>query len=58
MNPYGKVPVLTDDSTVLYESLIINEYLEEKYPNPPLLPKDPAKKSPRADTRRLRHGTL
>jgi len=45
LNPYGKVPVLTDDSTVLYESLIINEYLEEKYPNPPLLPKDPAKKA-------------
>lgn len=45
MNPYGKVPVLTDDSTVLYESLIINEYLEEKYPNPPLMPKDPAKKA-------------
>jgi glutathione S-transferase len=45
MNPYGKVPVLTDDATVLYESLVINEYLEEKYPNPPLLPKDPAKKA-------------
>ena len=45
MNPYGKVPVLTDDATVLYESLIINEYLEEKYPSPPLLPKDPAKKA-------------
>jgi len=45
LNPYGKVPVLTDDSTVLYESLIINEYLEEKYPNPPLMPKDPAKKA-------------
>ncbi|MEO6163926.1 MAG: glutathione S-transferase family protein [Candidatus Binatia bacterium] len=45
MNPYGKVPVLTDESTVLYESLIINEYLEEKYPAPSLLPKDPAKKA-------------
>jgi glutathione S-transferase len=45
MNPYGKVPVLTDDNTVLYESLIINEYLEEKYPNPPLMPKEPAKKA-------------
>ncbi len=45
LNPYGKVPVLTDDGTVLYESLIINEYLEEKYPNPPLMPKDPAKKA-------------
>jgi glutathione S-transferase len=37
--------VLTDDNTVLYESLIINEYLDEKYPNPPLMPKDPAKKA-------------
>jgi glutathione S-transferase len=45
LNPYGKVPALTDDGTVLYESLVINEYLEEKYPNPPLLPKDPAKKA-------------
>ena len=45
MNPYGKVPVLTDDATVLYESCVINEYLEEKYPNPPLLPKDPGKKA-------------
>lgn len=45
MNPYGKVPVLTDDSTVLYESLIINEYLEEKYPATALMPKDPAKKA-------------
>ena len=45
LNPYGKVPVLTDDSTVLYESLVINEYLEEKYPSPPLMPKEPAKKA-------------
>ncbi|MCY4441273.1 MAG: glutathione S-transferase family protein [Deltaproteobacteria bacterium] len=40
MNPYGKVPVLVDGDTVLYESCIINEYLEEKYPAPPLLPAD------------------
>ena len=40
LNPYGKVPVLTDDGTVLYESCIINEYLNEKYPNPPLMPAD------------------
>jgi len=45
LNPYGKVPVLTDDDTVLYESCIINEYLEEKYPNPPLMPKQPGKKA-------------
>ena len=42
LNPYGKVPVLTDDGTVLYESCIINEYLDEKYPNPRLMPTDPA----------------
>jgi glutathione S-transferase len=40
LNPYGKVPVLTDDATVLYESCIINEYLHEKYPDPPLMPAD------------------
>jgi len=45
LNPYGKVPVLTDDATVLYESLIINEYLDEKYSNPPLMQKDPAKRA-------------
>lgn len=42
MNPYGKVPVLVDDGAVIYESAIINEYLEEKYPEPRLLPEDPA----------------
>ena len=45
LNPYGKVPVLTDDFTVLYESLIINEYLNEKYPDPPLMSKDPGGKA-------------
>ena len=40
LNPYGKVPVLIDDGVVIYESSVINEYLDEKYPNPPLMPSD------------------
>jgi glutathione S-transferase len=41
LNPYGKVPVIDDDGRILFESCIINEYLDEQYPNPPLMPKDP-----------------
>lgn len=45
LNPYGKVPVIIDDATILYESCIINEYLEDKYSQPALMPKDPGKKA-------------
>lgn len=45
LNPYAKVPVLIDGDAVIYESAIIDEYLEEKYPDPPLLPKEPASKA-------------
>ena len=40
MNPYGKVPVLVDEDEVIYDSTIINEYLEEEYPLPRLMPED------------------
>ena len=40
LNPYGKVPVLVDGEVVVYESAVINEYLEEKFPQVPLMPKD------------------
>lgn len=42
INPVGKVPALIDDGVVVHDSTIINEYLEDKYPQTPLLPKDPA----------------
>jgi glutathione S-transferase len=41
-SPHGKVPALSDGPLVLYESSAIVEYLEEKYPTPALLPREPA----------------
>jgi len=40
LNPFGQVPVLEDDGVVIYESLAILEYLEERHPTPRLLPAD------------------
>ncbi len=45
MNPYAKVPVLVDGDGVIYESAIINEYLEEKYRGTRLLPDDHLKRA-------------
>ncbi len=45
LNPYGKVPVLVDGDTVIYESAVINEYLDEKFPEVSLMPKDLAKRA-------------
>ena len=41
-NPLGKVPVIEEDTFVLAESSVIMEYLEERFPEPALLPADPA----------------
>src|SRR5690349_25151176 len=40
MNPYGQVPILVERDLVLYESNIINEYIEERFPHPQLMPAD------------------
>jgi glutathione S-transferase len=41
INMLGKMPALDVDGLVIPESEVINEYLEDKFPNPPLLPKSP-----------------
>lgn len=41
INPLGKIPCLDADGMIIPESEVINEYLEEKFPTPALLPKDP-----------------
>ena len=40
LNPYHKVPLLEDAAVAVPESWIINEYLEDRYPSPPLMPRD------------------
>jgi glutathione S-transferase len=42
LNPFGQVPVLEDGDVVVAESVAILEYLEDLYPDPALLPRDPA----------------
>ena len=41
MNPYGQVPILVERELTLYESNIINEYIDERFPHPQLMPADP-----------------
>jgi len=41
LNPYGTVPTLVARDVTLYDPRIIAEYLDERYPHPPLLPPDP-----------------
>ena len=45
LNPVGKVPVLDEDGWILPESAVIAEYLNERYPEPPLWPDDPGERA-------------
>ncbi|KIY40080.1 MULTISPECIES: glutathione S-transferase N-terminal domain-containing protein [Pseudomonas] len=52
VNPYGSVPTLVDRDLALYESTVVMEYLEERYPHPPLMPVYPVA---RGNSRLLMH---
>jgi RNA polymerase-associated protein len=41
LNPYHSVPTLVDRDLVLYSAGVVSEYLDERYPHPPLMPVDP-----------------
>jgi RNA polymerase-associated protein len=41
LNPYNSVPTMVDRDLVLYDSRVIMEYLDERFPHPPLMPVDP-----------------
>ncbi|MBU6247871.1 MAG: glutathione S-transferase N-terminal domain-containing protein [Xanthomonadaceae bacterium] len=41
LNPYADTPTLVDRDLVLYDTSVICEYLDERYPHPPLMPIDP-----------------
>ena len=45
LNPYSEVPTLVDRDLVLYNHTVIMEYLDERFPHPPLMPVDPVSRS-------------
>ena len=54
LNPYGMVPTLVDRDLVLYDAQVIMEYLDERFPHPPLMPVDPvARAQSRMTLRRI-----
>lgn len=55
LNPYNEAPTLVDRDLVLYDAGVINDYLDERYPHPPLMPVDPVS---RAQLRLAHHRIL
>ena len=45
VHPYGSLPTLFDRDLVLYDSRVIIDYLDERYPHPPLMPVDPVSRA-------------
>ncbi len=45
LNPYGETPTLVDRDMVLYGTWVVADYLDERYPHPPLMPVDPVSRS-------------
>lgn len=45
INPYGKLPTVIDRDIVFFEASVVNEYLDERYPHPPLKPGSPAERA-------------
>ena len=45
LNPYASVPTLVDRDLVLYDSRVIIEYLDERFPHPPMMPVDPVSRA-------------
>ncbi len=55
LNPYNETPTLVDRDLLLHNAGVINEYLDERYPHPPLMPVDPVS---RARLRLVHHRVL
>ena len=51
LNPYHSVPTLVERELVLYAASVVSEYLDERYPHPPLMPVDPLSRA-RSPSRR------
>lgn len=55
LNPYNETPTLVDRDLLLHDATVINDYLDERYPHPPLMPVDPVS---RARLRLVHHRVL